>query len=128
LAGQAAAASGGGIARGVYLGVMPTAPGFAAWAYALRRAGAGRGAAFNYLLSVAAILLGWGHLWERPSMLAIAGGGLCLIGVYVARRRSSADNPAGSARAIRRTASSISRSPSGAKDSRRQGKDSPEKA
>jgi len=128
LAGQAAAASGGAIAWVIYLGVMPTALGFATWSYALRRASAGRVASFNYLIPVAAILLGWAYLGERPSMLAIAGGGLCLIGVYVARRRSSADNPAGSARAIRRTASSISRSPSGAKDSRRQGKDSPEKA
>ena len=70
----------------------------------------------------------WAWLGERPSLLAVAGGGLCLSGVCAARRRSSAGNRAGSARAIRRTASSICRSRSGAKDSRRQGRGSPEKA
>src|SRR5262249_20815140 len=128
LAGQAAAARGAAIAWVVYLGVMPTALGFATWSYALRRASAGRVASVNYLIPVAAIILGWAWLGERPSLLAVAGGGLCLSGVCAARRRSPAGNRAGSARAIRRTASSICRSPSGGKDSRRQGRGSPEKA
>jgi drug/metabolite transporter (DMT)-like permease len=45
-------------------------------------------ASLNYLIPVAAIILGWAYLGERPSLLAVAGGGLCLGGVYVARRRS----------------------------------------
>jgi hypothetical protein len=42
-------------------------------------------AAPNYLIPVVAILLGWMYLGERPSILAVAGGSLCLVGVYVAR-------------------------------------------
>src|SRR5262249_7844267 len=88
LAGQAAAARGAAIAWVVYLGVMPTALGFATWSYALRRASAGRVASVNYLIPVAAIILGWAWLGERPSLLAVAGGGLCLSGACAARRRS----------------------------------------
>jgi drug/metabolite transporter (DMT)-like permease len=66
-----------------YLGAMPTALGFATWSYALSRASAV--AALNYLIPVVAILLGWMYLGERPSILAVAGGSLCLVGVYVAR-------------------------------------------
>jgi drug/metabolite transporter (DMT)-like permease len=71
------------IASTAYLGAMPTALGFATWSYALSRASAV--AALNYLIPVVAILLGWMYLGERPSILAVAGGSLCLVGVYVAR-------------------------------------------
>jgi drug/metabolite transporter (DMT)-like permease len=71
----------------LYLGAMPTALGFATWSFALSRAGAGRVASLNYLIPVVAILLGWLQLGERPPPGALAGGMLCLAGVYVARRR-----------------------------------------
>ena len=71
----------------IYLGVVPTALGFATWAFALRRGTAGRTAALNYLIPVVAIMLGWAVLAERPPWLAIGGGVLCLAGVYLARRR-----------------------------------------
>ena len=70
----------------VYLGVAPTALGFATWAYALRRMSAGRLASLAYLIPVVAILLGWVLLGETPPWLAAAGGALCLAGVYLARR------------------------------------------
>ena len=70
----------------VYLGVAPTALGFAAWAYALRRMSAGRLASLAYLIPVVAILLGWVLLGETPPWLAAVGGALCLAGVYLARR------------------------------------------
>ncbi len=70
----------------VYLGVAPTALGFATWAYALRRMSAGRLASLAYLIPVVAILLGWALLGETPPWLAAAGGALCLVGVYLARR------------------------------------------
>ena len=86
----AEAAHGGARAIGwtIYLGAMPTALGFAAWSFALRRASAGRVASLNYLIPVVAVLLGWAYLGERPPLLAVAGGGLCIAGVYVARRRA----------------------------------------
>jgi drug/metabolite transporter (DMT)-like permease len=76
-----------GIGWIVYLGVAPTALGFATWAYALRRMSAGRLASLAYLIPVVAILLGWALLDETPPWLASFGGALCLAGVYLARRR-----------------------------------------
>jgi drug/metabolite transporter (DMT)-like permease len=75
------------IAWTVYLGVFPTAIGFATWTFALKRTSAGRMAALTYLIPVVAILLGWAVLDETPPWLAAAGGALCVAGVYVARRR-----------------------------------------
>jgi drug/metabolite transporter (DMT)-like permease len=63
----------------------PTAVGFATWAYALRRMSAGRLASLAYLIPVVAILLGWALLDETPPWPAIAGGALCVTGVYLAR-------------------------------------------
>ena len=77
----------------VYLGVAPTALGFATWAYALRRMSAGRLASLAYLIPVVAILLGWALLGETPPWLAAIGGALCLAGVYLARRRGANDQP-----------------------------------
>jgi drug/metabolite transporter (DMT)-like permease len=74
----------------VYLGIGPTAVGFATWAFALRRASAGRTGALNYLIPLVAILLGWVVLGEKPSWLAVAGGAVCVGGVYLARRISGA--------------------------------------
>jgi drug/metabolite transporter (DMT)-like permease len=71
----------------VYLGLAPTALGFATWAYALRRMSAGRLASLAYLIPVVAILLGWALLGETPPLLAAVGGALCLAGVALARRR-----------------------------------------
>jgi len=70
-----------------YLGVAPTALGFATWAYALRRMSAGRLASLAYLIPVVAILLGWLLLGETPPWLAAVGGALCVGGVAIASRR-----------------------------------------
>lgn len=75
------------IAWTVYLGAVPTALGFATWSFALRRTSAGRTASLNYLIPVAAIVLGWALLRETPPVLALVGGTLCVAGVYVARRQ-----------------------------------------
>lgn len=86
LAGELDDAGGTAIAWTVYLGLAPTALGFATWAYALRRVSAGRLASLAYLIPVVAILLGWVLLGETPPWLAAVGGALCLAGVYLARR------------------------------------------
>jgi drug/metabolite transporter (DMT)-like permease len=87
LVSQAADSGAGPIAWTIYLGLVPTALGFAAWTFALGRTSAGRMGSLTYLAPVVAILLGWAVLSERPPWLAFAGGGLCLIGVMLARRR-----------------------------------------
>ena len=71
----------------IYLGLAPTALGFATWTYALSRTSAGRLAALAYLIPVVATLLGWAILGQTPPLLAALGGALCLTGVYLARRR-----------------------------------------
>jgi drug/metabolite transporter (DMT)-like permease len=71
----------------IYLGLAPTALGFATWAFALRRMNAGRLASLAYLIPVVAILLGWALLDETPPGLAAVGGALCVAGVALARRR-----------------------------------------
>jgi drug/metabolite transporter (DMT)-like permease len=71
----------------VYLGIAPTAIGFVAWAYALKRTTAGRMGATTYLAPPIAIALAWALLDETPPALALLGGALCLAGVVVARRR-----------------------------------------
>ena len=68
-----------------YLGAAPTALGFTTWAYALRRTTAGRMGATTYLVPPLAVLMGWAFLGEAPPALALAGGALCLAGVFVAR-------------------------------------------
>jgi drug/metabolite transporter (DMT)-like permease len=85
LVGDVREASASAIAWTVYLGVFPTAIGFTTWAYALRRTTAGRMGATLYLVPPLAVLMGWGVLGEAPPALALAGGGLCLAGVFVAR-------------------------------------------
>lgn len=69
----------------IYLGLGPTATGFATWMFALRRTSAGRMGAMLYLIPLFAVLLGWAILGEAPPALAVAGGALCLGGVYMAR-------------------------------------------
>ncbi len=70
----------------VYLGIFPTALAFTTWAFALARTHAGRLGPLTYLVPPLSILFGWGLLGETPALLAIAGGALCLAGIYVTRR------------------------------------------
>lgn len=86
LVAEAADASPAAIGWTAYLGLFPTALGFATWAFGLRRTSAGRMGSFIYLVPLVATLLGWVVLGERPPWLAAAGGVLCLAGVYLSRR------------------------------------------
>jgi len=72
-----------------YLALVPLTLGFLTWGYALARTTAGRMGATLYLVTPIAILLGWLLLGEAPPAAAVAGGGLCLIGVYISARSSS---------------------------------------
>ena len=87
---QLQAAPLGAIGWLAFLGVFPTSIAFTTWAYALARGTAGRVAATAYLISPITIVMSWLMLGEVPSVLAVVGGGLCLVGVYLARRVPSA--------------------------------------
>jgi drug/metabolite transporter (DMT)-like permease len=73
----------------VYLGLGPTAIGFATWGFALARTKAGQLGVTTYLVPPLAVLLGWALLSETPAVLALPGGILCLAGVALTRRRSA---------------------------------------
>ncbi|WP_333779676.1 DMT family transporter [Saccharopolyspora indica] len=70
----------------VYLGLFPTAIGFTTWSYALRRMSAGKLSSTTYVAPVVSILLSWLLLGETPTLYALAGGAICLIGVAISRR------------------------------------------
>lgn len=76
----------GALAGVVYLGVFPTAIAFTTWAYALARTDAGRLTATTLTVPAIAILLSWVILGELPTVLAMIGGALCLLGVAISRR------------------------------------------
>ena len=80
------AAPASGIAWLLFLGIFPTSIAFTAWAYALARGTAGRLALTAYLVPPITIVMSWLILGETPRGVAVLGGGLCLVGVYVARR------------------------------------------
>ena len=94
LASEVGKAGGGAIAWTVYLGAFPTAVGFATWGFALRRTKAGQLGTLTYLAPVVAVLLSWTLLHETPPWLAIVGGVLALVGVYIARRTPASVKPA----------------------------------
>ncbi len=79
----------------IYLGAGPTALGFGTWAIALRKGSAGRAGALNFLTPVVAILLGWALLDQRPPWLAVSGGAVCLLGVYLVRAHHRQPRSAG---------------------------------
>lgn len=94
LAVEVGKAGSGAVAWTVYLGAFPTAIGFATWGFALRRTNAGQLGTLTYLAPVVAVLLSWVVLHEAPPWLAIVGGLLALVGVYVARRAPARVKPA----------------------------------
>lgn len=76
----------GGIGWLVFLGVFPTSIAFTTWAYALARGSAGRLAATAYLVPPITIVMSWLILGEVPALIAVLGGAICLVGVYIARK------------------------------------------
>lgn len=70
----------------VYLGAVPTALAFSTWAYALTRMPAGRLGVTTYVVPAIVVALGWLFFQEIPTVLAVIGGVICLIGVAVSRR------------------------------------------
>jgi drug/metabolite transporter (DMT)-like permease len=94
LASELGRAGAGAITWTVYLGAFPTAIGFATWGFALRRTNAGQLGTLTYLAPVVAVLLSWMVLRESPPWLAIIGGVVALVGVYMTRRAPARSKPA----------------------------------
>lgn len=81
------------IAGVVYLGAVPTALAFTTWAYALSRMPAGRLGVTTYVVPAIVVALGFLFFQEIPTVLAIVGGAVCLVGVALSRRSSRAATP-----------------------------------
>ena len=88
--GELAQAPAAAVAAVIYLGVFPTAVGFALWAFALTRMNAGVLASTTLTVPGIVVLMSWALLGELPTVIALAGGALCLAGVAVSRRRPRA--------------------------------------
>jgi drug/metabolite transporter (DMT)-like permease len=86
------------VLEAVYLGLFPTAIAFYTWAYALSRTTVGRMGATTYIVPALVVGMSWPFLHEAPPPLALAGGALCLLGVFVSRgkpRQRPADTASG---------------------------------
>lgn len=73
----------------LYLGIFPSAIAFTTWAYALSHADAGKFAQSTFLVPFITALMAWLLLDEVPPALAFVGGGLCIAGVLLTRRKSA---------------------------------------
>ncbi len=71
-----------------FLGLVPTAIGYGLWAFALARMPAGSLASTTLAVPAIAIAMSGLFLGEVPTLLAMVGGALALVGVVVSRRRS----------------------------------------
>ena len=78
------------IAGAVYLGAVPTALAFSTWAYALSRMPAGQLGVSTYVVPALVVLFGFLVFGEVPTVIAIVGGAVCLVGVALSRRRPRA--------------------------------------
>jgi drug/metabolite transporter (DMT)-like permease len=83
-----------GILGMIYLGVVPTAVAYSTWAYALSRMPAGQLGVSTYIVPPLAVVMGFVAFGEVPTVLAIVGGVVCLVGVALSRRRTRIAVPA----------------------------------
>lgn len=72
----------------LYLGAIPTSLAFTTWGYALSKLPAAQLGVTTYVVPAIVVLLGWAAFGEVPTLLAIIGGVVCLLGVAVSRRRT----------------------------------------
>jgi len=72
----------------VYLGLIPAALGYVAWAHVLARVPAATAGSYLYLVPVLAMLIAWLWLGEVPAPLSLLGGALVLAGVVLVNRQA----------------------------------------
>ncbi|WP_202619321.1 DMT family transporter [Ornithinimicrobium cavernae] len=70
-----------------YMGVFPSALAFCLWAFALRRIDAAQLTVSSYLVPAFAVGLAWLLISEVPTLPALLGGAVSLVGVAISRLR-----------------------------------------
>jgi drug/metabolite transporter (DMT)-like permease len=86
-------AGGAAIGSAIFLGVAPSAAGFAAWAYAMARMDVGRATLSLYLVPATAILISLVWLGQVPGPVELAGGAVALGGVILASTQARRPAP-----------------------------------
>ncbi|WP_088102968.1 DMT family transporter [Halalkalibacter urbisdiaboli] len=76
----------------VYLGLFPTVIPYFALAYVTSKVGASEATSSLYLTPVVALLISWLILSEIPTLLALVGGALTLIGVSLSSLKIGSDD------------------------------------
>jgi drug/metabolite transporter (DMT)-like permease len=84
--GAVSRAPAGAVWAAMFLGVAPSALGFALWARALARMPVGRATAWLYLVPAVAIIVSLVWLSQLPSLVSLGGGALAVGGVVLAAR------------------------------------------
>lgn len=84
---EVSAASTGAILGLIYLGIFPTGIGFVLWGYALTRASAGQTASTTLAVPAVTVAMSAVLLAEWPTLAAMIGGTMALIGVAIGRSR-----------------------------------------
>ncbi|GAF76612.1 unnamed protein product [marine sediment metagenome] len=78
----------------IFLGIFPSAVAYVTWSYALSRAPASIVASFLYLQPVLAVIIAWIWLDEIPALIAITGGVVTILGVFLVNKYGlSSDEP-----------------------------------
>jgi drug/metabolite transporter (DMT)-like permease len=70
----------------LFLGVGPSCFAYAAWAYIVSKMSVSKAVGYLYLVPALALGIGFLVLDEKPSLLALAGGGLTIFGVALVRK------------------------------------------
>jgi drug/metabolite transporter (DMT)-like permease len=70
----------------LFLGVGPSCVAYVAFAHVVSRMSVSRAVGYLYLVPALALGIGFLALDERPSLLALAGGSLTIVGVMLVRK------------------------------------------
>ena len=76
----------------IYLGIFPTAIAYLSWSIVLSRITVSRASSFSYLVPFVTIAVSLLLIHEMPTNIVLAGGGLVLVGVYLANRSEKVAN------------------------------------